>query len=221
MKGVIGWVIGAAIALSALPASAQNTSAASGLPSKQCLTDEAKETIKKLRALTRSVTPEDPVMPFDPDYFVGRWDVEWDVPESPFGQAGTLMGTLAIQHVEGCLYEGTLTGTDPEGAFTSKVQIVFDPTNKYLVWIETHSRGYTLIKPGPVGGDNGGTFTHFWEVPPTKVNGKIVRLKGFTLLTSPVNYRLRAQISVDGDAYVNYGNPWFRKQGAGRPSAAR
>jgi hypothetical protein len=201
-----------AAALVATPASAQYAALASGAPRKECLDEKAKATIKQLKSLTRSLTNDDPELPFDPDYFVGSWDVEWDVPESPFGQAGTVTGTMTIRHVEGCSYEGELTGKDAEGSFSSKIQLVYDPAVKYLVWIETHSRGYTFVRPGRVGGDLGGAFTHFWEAPVMKINGSNVRLIGYTSITSPLFYRLRAQISTDGEPYVNFGNPWFRKQ---------
>jgi hypothetical protein len=216
----LGTFVGAMI-VPAWAASAQYAAPGEGAPSKVCLNEETRETIKKLRGLNRPLTKDDPMMPFDPEYFVGKWNVEWDLPESVFGQAGTLMATLAIRHVEGCLYEGELAGTDPDGPLTANVQLVYDPMARYLVWVEAHSRGYTLIKLGPVGGDIGGYFTHFWEVPATKINGKSVRMQGFTFLSSPVNYRVRAQISVDGEPYVNYGNPWFTKQEEGVPVAGR
>lgn len=211
-KWIVACVITSALALHGAAAFAQNAQAASASPSKECLSEEAKATIKKLKALNRRLTNADPSWPFDPDYFAGKWDVEWDVPDSPFGEAGTVTGTMTIRHVEGCYYNGEMAGKDASGAFTANVQIVYDPMAKYLVWIETNSRGYMLIKPGLVGGDLGGTFTHYWEVPAMKVNGKTVRLLGTTLMTSPLFYRLHAQISTDGEPYMNYGNPWFRKQ---------
>ena len=43
------------------------------------------------------------------------------------------------------------------------------------------------------------------------------------MLVSPVNYRVRASISVDGNKFVNFGMPWWRKQipgvGYASPSA--
>jgi hypothetical protein len=107
---------------------AQHSGQPTGRPSDQCLNDEAKDIIKKLKSLNRPTTKDDPIPPFDPDYFVGTWVMEWEQPESPFGNGGMLTGTLAI------------------------------------------------------------------------------------------NYRLRTQISADGEPYVNFGNPWFRKQDV--PAAA-
>jgi hypothetical protein len=63
-----------------------------------------------------------------------------------------------------------------------------------------------------------GYFTHYWEAPAIRVKGKRVHLKGSTFPASAINYRLRTQISADGEPYVNLGNPWFRKQDV--PAAA-
>ncbi len=41
--------------------------------------------------------------------------------------------------------------------------MMYDPAAKYLTWIETDSRGYTLFKPGTIGADSGGYFTHYFE----------------------------------------------------------
>src|SRR5687768_10349107 len=152
MKGIfVGPALVMAVFL-AIPASAQYVALASGEPSKQCLDEKAKDTIKALKALTRSPKNDDPELPFDPDYFVGTWDLEWDVPDTPLGQAGTITGAIEIRHVEGCSYEGEFTGRDEDGPMTSKIQLVYDPKAKYMMWIETTSRGYTIIRPGHVGG---------------------------------------------------------------------
>jgi len=211
-KWIIATLVTSALAFNVAVAAAQSGPVAAGT-GKQCLDEDTKATIKKLKALNRRLTNEDPSWPFDPDYFVGKWDVEWDVPDSPFSDAGTITGTLTIQHVEGCYYTGQMAGKDASGAFTSNVQIIYDPMAKYLVWIETNSRGYMLVRPGPIGGDLGGTFTHYWQTPPVTLKGQTARLQGTTLLTSPLFFRLQAKISAGDDPYMNYGNPWFRKQG--------
>jgi hypothetical protein len=58
-------------------------------------------------------------------------------------------------------------------------------------------------------GTEGPGFT--WESAPIKREGKIVKLKGKTLMLSPANYRLQMQISVDGGPFTNFGSPWFRR----------
>ena len=43
------------------------------------------------------------------------------------------------------------------------------------------------------------------------VNGKTVRVRNVLHLLSPLNYRVASSISVDGGAFTNLGNPWWRK----------
>ena len=82
--------------------------------------------------------------------------MEWDAPETPLAPEGMHTGTLTFKHVDGCFYEGELTAKDPKGAaYTTKIQMMYDPAAKYLTWIETDSRGYTLFKPGTIGADLG------------------------------------------------------------------
>jgi hypothetical protein len=82
---------------------------------------------------------------------------------------------------------------------------------------ETDSRGFTLIRSGLVGGDLGGYFNIYYESAPFTVNGKSVRLRTTTHLFSPVQFNVRAQISVDGGPFTNYGNPWWKKSGPPQP----
>ena len=66
---------------------------------------------------------------------------------------------------------------------------MYDPAAKYLTWIETDSRGYTLFKPGTIGADSGGYFTHYFETQGFKVGGQDIHVKGSTFLASPSNFR--------------------------------
>ena len=181
------------------------------LPGAQCLTDTQRENNAKLKALNRSTTKEDPLWVFDADYFVGTWRLEWDGPDTVMG--ADVNGTLTITHVEGCDYEGTLQATSADGPFTVKVQIFNDPARSWLTWVETDSRGFTVIRSGFIGGDLGGYFTHFWERSPMiTVKGQKVRLAGNTFMASPGAFQLRANLSVDGGPYNSMGILWFRKQ---------
>ena len=90
---------------------------------------------------------------------------------------------------------------------------MYDPAAKYLTWIETDSRGYTQFKPGTIGADSGGYFTHYFETQAFKVGGQDIHVKGSTFLASPSNFRVRRSISVAGEAYMNLGEAWFRKKG--------
>ena len=152
--------------------------------------------------------------PFNPDYLVGRWTFEYDVPESALGPAGQISGTETVQHVDGCRYEGTTQAKGPTGAFTIKSTIVYDPSAHYLVVLERDSRGFEVLKQGRVGGDSGGYFTHHWSAAPFTVKGKKVRLQGKTFMASPANYRVRTEIAEGDDPFVSMGTVWVQRQAA-------
>ncbi len=219
---LVGVVVSAGSLLGPDTASAQyGQQRTEKLPGATCLSDEQRKVNADLKALKRPTTKEDPVWIFDPDYFVGTWTLDWNGPETPLGS--DVGGTLAIVHIEGCDYEGTLRGTSAEGPFTTKIQIFADPTRGWFTWVETDSRGFTLLRSGMIGGDLGGYFTHFWERSPmVTVQGKKVRLVGNTFMASPGAFQLRAQVSVDGGPYTSMGILWFRKEfGASAPGAGR
>jgi hypothetical protein len=196
------------------PAFAQHSGAPSGAPRQECLSDTDRELIARLKALNRPTTEKDPPPPFNPDYFVGTWTMEYDAPESPLAPEGVHTGTLVVKHLDGCFYEGDLAATGPNGAtYKTRIQIMYDAGAKYLTWIETDSRGYTLFKPGTIGADSGGYFTHYFETQGFKVGGHDIHLKGSTFLASPSNFRIRRSISTEGEPYMNLGEMWFRKKG--------
>ncbi len=152
------------------------------------------------------------------DYFVGKWAFEWNVPESPLGPAGKISGTETYRKIlNGFFLESEIEASGPRGPFQGKALMGYDEKEKVYTRYETDSLGVALVKRGPMGGDAGGWNTIFWESTPIWRDGKRVTLKGNTHMYSPVNYRLRVQISVDGGEYTNFGNPWFKKvEGTGR-----
>jgi hypothetical protein len=199
----------------AADARAQHSGAPTGAPRKQCLSDADLQVIARLKALNRPTSPDDPLPPFNPDYFVGTWAMEYDAPDTPLASEGMHAGTLAFKHVDGCYYEGELTAKDPKGAtYTTRIQLMYDAAGKYLTWIETDSRGYALFKPGTIGADLGGYFTHYFETQGFKAskNGQELHVKGSTFIASPSNFRIRRSLSVGGDPYMNIGEMWFRKR---------
>lgn len=167
--------------------------------------------------MDRATKEGEPDWIFNPDYFLGTWNFEWEAPDSVLGSAGTLTGSATFEHMESCYYEGALQIESPDGPFMQKIQFIADPENRWMTWIETDSRGFTFIKSGRMGGDLGGYFTHYWEVPVFTYEGKKVRLKGNYFLGSPATFRSRVQISIDGGPYVNVGTQWFRKDSASSP----
>jgi hypothetical protein len=183
----------------------------------ECLSKQELELIERLQALKRPTIGReangegDDQPPFNPHYLIGSWHIEGTVPDSPLGAAGDMTGTETIRRVDSCEYEGVMQAKGPDGAFTVKSTIVYDAKAKYMVRFEQDSRGFRLLKTGPVGGDAGGYFTHFWEVSAFTFKGVVIRLKGTAFFASPSNYRVRTQLSVDAQPYVNLGAIWWRR----------
>jgi len=203
------------LVFTASTAAAQHSGAPTGAPRQACLSDADLAVIAQLKALTRPTSPTDPVPPFNPDYFVGTWAMEYDAPDTPLAAEGAHTGTLTFKHLDGCYYEGELTAKDPKGvAYTQKIQMMYDPAGKYLTWVEADSRGYTLLKPGTMGADSGGYFTHYFETQAFKTSktGPVLHVKGSTFVASPTNFRIRRSLSIGGEPYMNIGEMWFRKR---------
>jgi hypothetical protein len=208
-------VVAAAFAVVASVTSSQAQYVAtfsSDRPAAECLTAEQKQFIAETRKQTKRAVPSNQEELLDPDYFVGTWQVEWVAPESPLGREGDVTGTLNIKHVQGCYYEGLFDLKGPDGAYTATLQLTYDVNRKYLVWVESDSRGFRHIRMGPVGGDPGGYYTYFWEEPVMRVKDTNVALRGSLDTRSPVMFMLRQQISVGGEPYVNFGTVTFTKE---------
>jgi hypothetical protein len=178
----------------------------------KCIYKEDIDLIAARNALKRTTLNNDQEAPFDPDYLVGHWKFEYEVPESALGPEGTISGTETIQYSGGCLYEGSVQAKGPAGPFTIKSTMVYDPSVHYLVILERDSRGFEVLKSGRVGGDGGGFYTHSWQAAPFTFKGKKVKLKGSTFMSSPINLRKRTEISEGNDPFVNLGTVWFQRQ---------
>ncbi len=178
----------------------------------KCIFKEDLDLIAARRALKRTTLNNDAEAPFDPDYMVGRWTFDYDVPESALGPGNPISGTETVLHLDGCLYEAATQAKGPNGAFTVKSTIIYDPSAHYMLIQERDSRGFEVLKYGRVGGDSGGFYTHLWQAPPFTFKGKKVSLKGSTFMASPGNYRERTQIAEGDDPFVNLGTVWMKRQ---------
>jgi hypothetical protein len=163
--------------------------------------------------LGRPTKDDDKLPPFDFDtYFLGTWTFEWDVPESAIGPAGRLEGQTVYTALGDGMYQAITTATGPAGPLTIKELIRYKKGDKTLSREVTDSRGYTYTQRGTIGGDLGGSYYIYFESEPVRINGKSVRLKHNLRLTAPLSYRVAASVSEDDGPFVNYGNPWWRKQ---------
>lgn len=183
----------------------------------QCLTEQELDLIARLNALRRptlgvegDADGDDPA-PFDPHYFVGTWEVEGVLPDSPLAESSEFVGTETVRHVEGCTYASTIEASTFDGDVTVESILVYDRRIRYLVRLEEDSRGWELLKVGRLGGDPGGYFSHHWEAAPIERGGSRVRLAGRTFMLSPFHYDVRMRMSVDGEPFVNHGTLRWRR----------
>ena len=154
-----------------------------------------------------------PLFNFD-DYFIGKWNFEWDVPEGPLGPSGRITGTTVYSAVDGKFYEARSDAAGAWGKFSMRETIAYHKEYKALARQVTDSRGYSYMQIGSVGGVLGGLFNIYLESSPFSVGGKTVRIKHAMRLLSPYNYKVGTTVSVDGGPFMNYGNPWWRKDAA-------
>ncbi len=164
----------------------------------------------------------DQVPKFNMDYFVGDWQFEWIVPDSPLGEGGPITGTESIRKLmDGRFYEITIKGEAQEGPYTGNGMIAYldTPAGQYAIRYE-FTRGIALLEPGVLGGDLGGNYSHFWETPPFQHNGKTIKLKGRSYFTSPAAYRVNVEISIDAAAYQSLGAMFYTKQSGGKTSSS-
>ena len=167
--------------------------------------------------LGRPTKESDPQPIFDfAKYFVGTWTFEWDVPTSVFGEGGVIEGTETFKALdkEGRSFESEITAKGPDGPFTTRAVMIYLKDSKVVSRMETDSRKFSLIKSGIIGGDLGGYFNIHYESAPFMVNGSSVRMRTTTHLFSPIRFNVRAQISVNGGPFRNFGNPWWKRADA-------
>jgi len=153
-----------------------------------------------------------PPLKFD-EYFTGKWQFEWDMPEGPLGESGRVTGTTVYKVIEaGKFYQADTEATGPGGTVKQHELIAYQQDNKALSRYVTDSRGFSYLQLATIGGDLGGIYNIFYESSPFTYNGKTIRIKHALRLLSPFNYKVATTVSVDGGAFRNYGNPWWRKQ---------
>jgi hypothetical protein len=150
---------------------------------------------------------------FNMDYFVGEWNFESTVSESPLGAGGPISGSETIRNVlDGRFWDITIKGEGPEGPFTGKGIITYQDSfagQSYMRYEIT--RGIALLKTGNLGCDLGGTCNLYFETPPFEHDGSRIQLKGRYYLTSPFSYRVTTEIAVDKGEYRNWGTMWYTK----------
>jgi len=167
--------------------------------------------------LGRPTQPDDPAPLLDfLAYFKGSWNVIWDYPESPLGPADVLTGVVTYTQKGPTTFEAKTEAEHSRGTVAITEVIEYQREAKTLTRSVTDSRGFAFTQKGTVNGDLGGQFTIRLDGEAFTAQGQQVRMNSVMRLLSPYNYRTQSHLSVDGGPATNFGNPWWRKEGASR-----
>jgi hypothetical protein len=167
--------------------------------------------------LGRPTKPDDPAPLLDFfAYFKGAWNVTWNYPESPLGPADVLTGVTTYTQKGPTTFVAATAAENSAGKFTIEEVFEYDREKHSITRTIKDSRGFAFTQKGTVNGDLGGQFTIRLDGEPFTVKGQSVRMNSIMRLLSPYNYRVQSNISVDGGTFTNFGNPWWRKEGASR-----
>ncbi|HMD34509.1 MAG TPA: hypothetical protein VKH42_06060 [Vicinamibacterales bacterium] len=167
--------------------------------------------------LGRPTRPGDVAPPLDfGEYFVGAWNFEWDTPDGPLGPSGRITGTTTYKKIDDRFFEADTKASGAFGAFTEHEVIAYSRDDRFVSRSVTNSRGYSYLQSAPVSGDAGGIYYIYLASSPFTYRGHTVRIKHNLRLLSPLNYRVAISVSDDAGSFVNYGNPWWRKDATSR-----
>lgn len=173
--------------------------------------------VSQVPTLGRPTKPDDPAPLLDFfAYFKGSWNVTWDYPESPLGPADVLTGVTTYTQQGPTTFEARTEAENSAGTFTITEIFEYQREAKTISRSITDSRGFSFVQQGNVAGDLGGQFTIRLDGEAFTAKGQQVRMNSVMRLLSPYNYRTQSHISVDGGTFTNFGNPWWRKEGASR-----
>ena len=148
--------------------------------------------------------------PFNLGYFEGTWTVDWDVPDSVFGEGGEVKGTETYTCDERALSCQSVVKLDsPSGPYTVQVRLRYDAAKRTITRDEKDSRGFAVHYVGHVSSDQG-LYQIAYASDPFKFKGKTLKMTIAASLSAPTAFRQRVQLAVDKEPPANYGSPWWR-----------
>jgi hypothetical protein len=148
--------------------------------------------------------------PFNLGYFEGTWTVDWDVPDSIFGDGGEVTGTETYKCDErGISCESVAKLASPGGAYTQQVRLRYNEATKTITRDEKDSRGFAVHFVGQVSSDQG-IYQIAYTSDPFKYKGRTLKLTIAASLSAPTAFRQRVQLGVDREPAANFGSPWWR-----------
>ena len=112
---------------------------------------------------------EQPLLDFD-TYFLGApWTFEWNVPDGPLGEAGTITGTTTYKALGGSKYEATTEAEGPSGKFTVKETLDYQKDQKTMSRHVADTRGFAFDETATIGADLGGFYNILFESAPFQI----------------------------------------------------
>ena len=160
-------------------------------------------------------TGEEMVPPFDPRYFLGEWEIEWNPPDTGLIPGGKYTGRETVTHINNRYLKVEVAMENEDGTKINGQGMIFYEYGlggQSVVRYIAYDAGFALLQHGPVGGDLGGYYSQFWETPEVMVNDQTFVLKGRSYFVSPAAYRINQQISIDGEEFFNFGVMWLTKE---------
>jgi len=160
-------------------------------------------------------TGDEMVPPFDPRYFLGEWEIEWNPPDTGLIPGGKYTGTETVTHIKNRYLKIEVEMENEDGTEIKGQGMIFYEYGlggQNIVRYVAYDTGFVLLQHGPVGGDLGGYYSQFWETQEVIVNDQTFVLKGRSYFVSPGAYRINQQISIDGDEFFNFGVMWMTKE---------
>lgn len=152
--------------------------------------------------------------PFDPRYFLGEWDIEWNPPETGLVPPGKWTGTETITHVNNRYLAIAIAMENEDGTTLTGDGVMFyefGMNGQSITRFVKYDAGFSIFQYGPLGGDLGGYYSTFWETPAISHAEHSFVLKGRSYFVSPAAYRINQQISIDDQDFFNFGIMWLTK----------
>ena len=152
--------------------------------------------------------------PFDPRYFLGEWEIEWNPPETGLFPPGRWSGTETVTHIANRYLRISIAMENEDGVTMTGDGILFYEFGlggQTITRFVRYDAGFSIFQYGPLGGDLGGYYSTFWETPEIAYDDRTFVLKGRSYFVSPAAYRINQQVSIDGAAFFNFGIMWLTK----------
>ena len=151
---------------------------------------------------------------FDPRYFLGEWEIEWNPPETGLVPPGKWTGTETVAHVNNRYLTIAIAMENEDGTTLTGDGILlyeFGMNGQSITRFVSYDAGFSILQYGPLGGDLGGYYSAFWQTPAIVHNDRTFMMKGRSYFVSPAAYRINQQISIDDADFLNFGIMWLTK----------